>query len=127
MEIVALSDTGRVRRNNEDAVAYDAAASVAVLADGMGGLDGGEVASRVAVEAVLEALQSVEAPGERGLAAAVEAANEAVRLAARQTSVQMGTTVVAWQSVQPGQCLVAHVGDSRVYRVRNGELERLTS
>jgi protein phosphatase len=127
MEIVALSDTGRVRRNNEDAVAFDAAASVAVLADGMGGLDGGEVASRVAVETVLEALTGVDQPDEALLKAAVEMANDAVCRAARQASIQMGTTVVAWLSVTPGQCLVAHVGDSRVYRIRDSGLKPLTS
>jgi serine/threonine protein phosphatase PrpC len=131
MEIVALSDTGRVRQNNEDAVAYDVDAGVALLADGMGGLAGGEIASQVAVAVVLDAVRGQESGGEMAdedaLVEAFEAANVAVRRAAQEAGSEMGTTLVAWVSPTPGECIVAHVGDSRVYRVRGSELERLTS
>ena len=127
MEIVAHSDTGRIRRNNEDSVAYDPDAAVAVLADGMGGLDAGEIASSVAVDVVLAELRFAEEHSEGLLKAAVETANSAVRYAAAQASVDMGTTLVAWLLTRQGQCFVANVGDSRVYRIRGGALRRLTS
>ena len=126
-EMIALSDAGRVRRNNEDAFAFDSTAGVAVLADGMGGLDAGEVASTVAVEAIIDALQGVSEPGEGALASAIEVANAAVRQAAERAQSDMGTTVVVWLSNTPGQCFVAHVGDSRVYRLRDGALRQLTA
>jgi serine/threonine protein phosphatase PrpC len=127
MEMVARSDTGRIRQNNEDAIAYDVDTAVAVLADGMGGLAGGEIASQLAVSVVLEAVQDAAQRDESLLVAAVEAANEAVRRAADRARSDMGTTLVTWLSTAPGECLVAHVGDSRAYRVRGGELTRLTS
>jgi protein phosphatase len=128
LEIVSRSHTGQVRLNNEDWVAFDADAPVAVLADGMGGLDGGEIASRVAVESIVENLIGNGFRDEHSLRRAVEAANESVRRAASHAASEMGTTVVVWTTAgDDGQCLVAHVGDSRVYRHRSGRLERLTS
>ncbi|MEM8768996.1 MAG: Stp1/IreP family PP2C-type Ser/Thr phosphatase [Pseudomonadota bacterium] len=126
MEIVAHSHTGRVRSNNEDAVAFDRQRGLAVLADGMGGLDAGEVASRIAVERVLGELNGDEL-SEVALREAVLQANRAVVERARQARVDMGTTVVAWLRADHGQCFVAHVGDSRAYRLRGGTLRRLTT
>jgi protein phosphatase len=131
MDIVAASDVGRVRRNNEDALAYDAGRGIAVLADGMGGLDAGEVASRIAVDRIMELL--AEGLAERGanpehlITQAVQAANMDVCTRGRETQVDMGTTVVAWLLTAEGQCFIAHVGDSRAYRLRQGGLKRLTS
>jgi serine/threonine protein phosphatase PrpC len=127
MEIVALSDTGKLRRNNEDAIAFDVDHAVAVLADGMGGLDGGEVASSIAVDTVVSRLAASAERNEEVLRAAVEGANVEVRRAARSQSMDMGTTLVVWMATNQGQCFVAHVGDSRVYRIRDGALKRLTS
>lgn len=127
MEIIAQSDTGIVRQNNEDAMAYDAELAVAVLADGMGGLEAGEVASGVAVNAIVEQLRQTPERSEQALAGAVAGANAAVREAAREAKVEMGTTVVAWLLTDQGQCFVAHVGDSRVYRLRGDTLRCLTS
>ena len=131
MDIVAESDVGRVRRNNEDALAYDAGRGIAVLADGMGGLDAGEVASRIAVNRIMELL--AEGLAERGanpeqlITRAVQAANLDVCTRGREKQVDMGTTVVAWLLTAEGQCFIAHVGDSRAYRLRQGALQRLTS
>jgi protein phosphatase len=131
MDIVAESDVGRVRRNNEDALAYDADRGVAVLADGMGGLDAGEVASRIAVDRIMDLL--AEGLAERGsnpetlINRAVQAANLDICTRGQETQVDMGTTVVAWLLTTQGQCFIAHVGDSRAYRMRQGELKRLTS
>lgn len=131
MEIVAQSDTGRVRRNNEDAVAFDADRRLAVLADGMGGLDAGEVASSIAVQKIMEALVEALAAGRDGseklLTAAVENANLAILDKGAETRMDMGTTVVTWLLTDRGQCFIAHVGDSRAYRLRSGVLRRLTS
>lgn len=127
MEIVAHSDTGRVRQNNEDAIAFDVDRAVAILADGMGGLAHGEVASQVAVDAVLTQLAAAGERSEEVLRAAVETANLEVREAGRSQAIEMGTTLVAWMAANRGQCFVAHVGDSRVYRIRDGKIERLTS
>jgi protein phosphatase len=131
MDIVAQSDVGRVRRNNEDAIGFDARRGIAVLADGMGGLDAGEVASRIAVDSIMDSL--VEGADMRGVDAemlitrAVQTANVDVCARGRKTEVDMGTTVVTWLLTAEGQCFIAHVGDSRAYRLRKGELRRLTT
>ena len=131
MDIVAESDVGRVRRNNEDALGYDAERRIAVLADGMGGLDAGEVASRIAVDRIMdllgEGLAARGADPESVITRAVQAANLDVCTRGRETQVDMGTTVVAWLLTAEGQCFIAHVGDSRAYRLRQGALKRLTS
>ncbi len=126
MEIVAHSDTGKVRRNNEDAFAFDPDVGVAVLADGMGGLEAGEVASRIAVDTILEGLRDARRLSDATVAAVIADANRAVLEKSIEKGVEMGTTVVAWLLTRQGQCFVGHVGDSRAYRVRAGILRRLT-
>jgi protein phosphatase len=131
MDIVAESDVGRVRRNNEDALAFDSGRGIAVLADGMGGLDAGEVASRIAVERIMEllgdGLTERDSNPELVITRAVQAANLDICDRGRETQVDMGTTVVAWLLTDQGQCFIAHVGDSRAYRLRAGQLKRLTT
>lgn len=126
MEIVAESETGKVRRNNEDAVGCNPERGIAVLADGMGGLDAGELASRLAVEATMSALDGAREMTGALLEAAIAGANRAVRERSLETGVEMGTTLVVWLLTEQGQCLVGHVGDSRAYRLRAGELRCLT-
>jgi serine/threonine protein phosphatase PrpC len=126
------SAVGR-RANNEDSHAYleidDPEGGVLVLvADGMGGHAGGEVASRLAVDVVAETYAAQ--PGSdtpRRLAAAVEAANAAVHLRSREDTdlAGMGTTLTAL-AVRGKQAVVAHVGDSRAYLFRSGLTTRLT-
>ncbi len=120
-----LSDAGRVREHNEDAIAWDAEQGWAVLADGMGGHLAGEVASAIAVETISGELK--RAVGARVLQRAVEQANAAIhqQAMAEPRLHTMGTTVVA-VSLQEGRLDCAHVGDSRLYRLRNGELHQLT-
>ncbi|MEM7217268.1 MAG: protein phosphatase 2C domain-containing protein [Pseudomonadota bacterium] len=122
MQIYARTDPGRVRDNNEDAVAFDASAGVAVLADGMGGLNAGEVASEVAVDVVMDALVAGA-----DLDAAVSRANARVfELAQTSTRLQsMGTTLVAVRLEADGLAC-ANVGDSRLYRLRDDGLEQLS-
>ncbi|MFV2089895.1 MAG: protein phosphatase 2C domain-containing protein, partial [Pseudomonadales bacterium] len=92
-----------VRTNNEDVVAYDTSAGVAVLADGMGGLDAGEVASRIATAALLRVLRETESRDESILIEAIHSANTEVH-AAGTDDHQMGTTVVVWTLTSLGQC-----------------------
>ena len=125
------SSAGRVRELNEDAVAVDAARGFAVVADGMGGHRAGEVASRMALEAVVGRLRSGERPPSpvptSWLEDAINRANALVYSAACQQKQckGMGTTLALL--LFDGPCaLLAHVGDSRIYRLRQGQLELLT-
>lgn len=133
VEFCCLSDIGRVRQRNEDSLAIREQRAWAVLADGMGGYRGGDVASRIAVETILACLERElgedcgPAAAGRALESAVRESNAAIRREAsnRLELWGMGSTVVA-TIVLPGQLVCAHVGDSRLYRLRGGSLERLT-
>lgn len=135
-----ITDRGRVRPTNEDCFGIDPELQLYVVADGMGGHAAGEVASRLAVETVLDyvADQRVSttwpygydrALSERAnlLRTAVQAANTRVFEAAAASSScsGMGTTIVA-ALVEGDLLTVAHVGDSRLYALRGGALEQLT-
>jgi serine/threonine protein phosphatase PrpC len=137
------TDVGMVRTNNEDSYRIMGALNLFVLADGMGGEAHGEVASSLAVETVvkhcLEGQQNPNAPlsGEekpglteksRRLASAVHLANQEVFASASQNAEQRGmgaTLTAAW--IDDVNLSVAHVGDSRVYLLRTGVLQQLTS
>jgi protein phosphatase len=133
IEFASRSDVGRVRVRNEDVVSVDSRHGWAVLADGMGGHRGGDVAARLAVATVSRQLASAYQPGwtaeaaGAALLAAVQAANTAIHRAARQSPelAHMGTTLVA--AICADRHIVsAHVGDSRLYRLDAGRLVRLT-
>lgn len=120
----SVSHQGRVRDNNEDAVFPDAAGEskgpvVLIVADGMGGHVAGEVASRLAVNA---AASEDLPPRDR-----VMAANRAIRAeVAREPSLEgMGTTMTLAE-LEDGVARLAHVGDSRAYLYREGDLSRIT-
>jgi serine/threonine protein phosphatase PrpC len=136
MRIAARTDLGKVRENNEDYIAYDVRLGCAVLADGMGGLRAGEVASATAVAVIMERLTGPAGGIGQGngtlptatlLRDALGAANRRVRALAesRRDYAGMGTTVVIG-ALHDGRFVAAHVGDSRAYRFRAGELARLT-
>lgn len=136
-----ISDVGRRRQNNEDAVGEVPELGLVVLADGMGGHNAGEVASRIAVDTVCDHVRrrwdalaadrfdpdSGYSPVALLLREAVQAANSAIYQAAQEQPrlAGMGTTIVA-ALFGGGLMSVAHVGDSRLYRWREGELEQLT-
>lgn len=135
-EFACALDAGRRRRINEDAIETDAECGVGVLADGMGGHNAGEVASGFAVSTIRSDLTRwlrthSGPPGEAGLRAAmrrsISHANEAILEAARTRPgcEGMGTTVVVLV-MSGAQMMIGHVGDSRAYRWRAGQLERLT-
>ncbi len=131
------TDTGLVRPNNEDALGYDAASGLAVLADGMGGHRAGEVASRIAVDYLIESLGPWLAGADvarddmtsimEHVDTAVQHANERIRAhaAIRPECAGMGTTLVMGV-LDRTHAMIAHAGDSRCYRLRNGVLSPLT-
>jgi len=121
-----LSDTGRKRRQNEDA--YVCEPPLFAIADGMGGAQAGEVASGLAAAAFEEGAAAIH--GEDGVATLVRAANARIfeRAVHDPTVAGMGTTAtVAVVDESAGTVTLAHVGDSRAYRYRGGALEQLTT
>jgi PPM family protein phosphatase len=118
------TDTGRQRRANEDSLL--ARSPLFVVADGMGGAQAGEVASRLAVESFHGGLGDPASPEEQ-LAAHALAANARIHELSQQNAEQagMGTTLTAVY-VGAEEVAIAHVGDSRAYCLRDGELLRLT-
>lgn len=122
------TDTGRLREHNEDALAVLPDSGVAILADGMGGHNAGEVASRMAVDMILVILeQTAGVAAEARLETAVQAAHASIleKAASSPRYKGMGTTVVA-TLIEKNRLTHAHVGDSRLYRWRKGHLEQLT-
>ncbi len=119
------TDTGRQRNANEDSLFTRS--PLFVVADGMGGAQAGEVASKTAVESFDRELP--KAPPERLLRETIEAANRTIHEHARNDPdlAGMGTTITA-TIVDPEaeEVAIGHVGDSRAYRLRGGRLERLT-
>ncbi len=128
LEAFGQSDRGCVRSNNEDSYLVAADMGLYLAADGMGGAAGGEVASRLAVGIIEQAVRSTSERTLEVLTSAFEQANRGVQDTARaEPSLQgMGTTVVA--ALEAGaELLIASVGDSRAYAIRDGELEQLTT
>jgi protein phosphatase len=127
------SDIGKVRQANQDAFAVDVNHHIYVVADGMGGHSGGEIASWKAVETLLAALRDALAAGADGegrdelLVRAIQDANEQVyRLASEDRKLHgMGTTLVALRLAGP-TAIIGCVGDSRVYLWRDGQLRQVT-
>ena len=132
LRIAARSDQGKIRDNNEDCLAFDARLGIAVLADGMGGPNAGEVASAAAIEAemqhVAEHTDRLRSDAPATLREALTLANRRVHALAQSHREYdgMGTTLVTGV-LHAGSFVAAHVGDSRAYRFRQGELARLTA
>jgi serine/threonine protein phosphatase PrpC len=136
IEIAGITDTGSVRQFNEDSIAYDRDDGVVVLADGMGGHRAGEVASRMATEIIINRLRtSVAEFGTSGgqhspqlaVKQSINQANVAVFEAAGANAAYQGMgTTLALAVFHDNRVTLAHVGDSRIYRLRNGRLELLT-
>jgi protein phosphatase len=140
LEVAARSDAGKVRQHNEDAVFVDPRLGLAVLADGMGGYNAGEVASKLATTVLRTELKKAfadkspearSADGEswahRALRQEIAKANTVIIQAAESQTryAGMGTTLVA-ALFHDDKVTVAHIGDSRLYRLRDGALEPLT-
>ena len=141
LNLAGLSDVGRRRSHNEDSIASDPGLGVAVLADGMGGYRAGEVASAIAVNMVMDEVRDglrQFRPGETcnpsGLSqqklllkSAIDKANATIHQTAKSQPQcrGMGTTIVS-VLFYDDRITVAHVGDSRLYRLRNDEFEQIT-
>lgn len=138
IEHASLSDTGRVRENNEDAcgvvmpedeVVLKGKGALFIVADGMGGHRGGEIASGIAVKTISERYYSCEDPDPgAALVTAFADANGAIfgEASADATLLGMGTTCTAL-SIRDGEAFVGHVGDSRAYLLRDGEIVQITN
>jgi PPM family protein phosphatase len=138
IEHASLSDRGRVRMNNEDShgqfvpdttAELEERGVVFVVADGMGGHRGGEIASRIAVRTIL-AFYTADSGGDRSraLARAFHEANQTIiqEAVSDSTLFGMGTTCTAL-ALYAGRAWLAHVGDSRCYMLRKGKIRQITS
>ena len=119
------TDTGRQRQANEDS--YFARAPLFAVADGMGGAQAGEVASRIAAGAFARGRVADDAPAEGQLEQIAQRANREIHRLAQEDSSRagMGTTLTA-AMVRDDEVAFSHVGDSRAYVLRDGQLKRLT-
>jgi protein phosphatase len=135
-EFFSQTHTGRLRTNNEDAVAQDLSANLAILADGMGGYNAGEVASNMACDLLKTdlarwlneaATMATDVDVKRAMEICVDKANRAILDAAIANPDYngMGTTLVV-AVFRPRRVLIGHIGDSRAYRWREGQLQQLT-
>ena len=127
VQAFGLSDVGLVRSGNEDSYAVVPGLGFFAVADGVGGHAAGEVASRMAIDAVRSALEGpAREAGLHGLARSVEHANALVHAAAQKKGHRgMGTTFTG-VLVQEGRACLAHAGDSRAYLLRGRRLTQLT-
>lgn len=142
VEVAGKTDIGCVRKNNEDNLGWDQRLGLFVVCDGMGGALAGEVASKMGVDLVLDYFRHGKETGEfpdfgefptdisaagKHLSSAIQRANRAIFEQGQEKKAQqgMGTTIVALL-LQDSFVTVAHAGDSRIYRLRDGVLEQLT-
>jgi serine/threonine protein phosphatase PrpC len=136
----AVSDIGLVRKTNQDSVGCFDELSLYLLSDGMGGLTDGEIASRLAIDVIRDKVaQGANGTGQTQddlgvLSAAIARANESIlnegeqRKDASGGRSRIGATIVALRlSPEAGRAVWAHVGDSRLYRYRDGTLTLLTA
>jgi protein phosphatase len=141
VQAVGLTDTGKVREHNEDSISWDGDIGLFVLADGMGGYNAGEVASGIAVKTIVNLVQEAFAGQELEgldkttglhrpgiiLRDAIARANKIIHQTSKSQSQceGMGTTVVS-ALFHDNRVALAHVGDSRMYRLRKETFEQLT-
>ena len=127
LRAAALSDIGRVRRENEDRFLFDEKSMLFGVADGVGGLPGGAEAAQLAIEEVSGALHALPTSKEPDLIAIVQHANEIVGALGQKISPAMGIgSTLTIGCVRQATLKIAHVGDSRCYGARKREFARLT-
>ena len=140
VEVAGKTDVGCVRANNEDNFGYDSRYGIFVVCDGMGGQAAGEVASKMGVDILLDYFRNDTAAvethcfngqsssaGARSLASAIQLANRTIYQAGQEQNGRsgMGSTIVA-ALVRGNSLAIGHVGDSRIYLVRQGSIQQLT-
>ncbi|RME69874.1 MAG: serine/threonine-protein phosphatase [Verrucomicrobia bacterium] len=122
----AATDIGRIRQNNEDSYLVDAGRGVFVVADGLGGLEGGEIASQTAVETIARLLREQGPAAVGDLNALFQSANQAVLQAGRDRGIlQIGTTLTL-AHIEGDRLRIGHVGDSFALLVRDNTCTALT-
>ncbi|HEY1937636.1 MAG TPA: Stp1/IreP family PP2C-type Ser/Thr phosphatase [Candidatus Angelobacter sp.] len=139
VEVAGQTDVGCVRANNEDNFGYDSRYGIFVVCDGMGGQAAGEVASKMGVDALLSYFRNEASTafhslnGQNGslgatqLANAIKLANQTIFKAGQEQHGRsgMGSTIVA-ALVRGNSLAIGHVGDSRIYLIRQGTIQQLT-
>jgi len=146
VEVAGKTDVGCVRANNEDNFGYDSRYGIFVVCDGMGGQAAGEVASKMGVDILLDYFRNETSvaemhaangasgsatqhgsAGARSLADAIQLANRTIHKAGQEQNGRngMGSTIVA-ALVRGNSLAIGHVGDSRIYLVRQGAIQQLT-
>ena len=142
IEFAAVTDIGKIREKNEDSVLISSDLSLGVVADGMGGHSAGEIASNIAVSVLAETIRKIDAnqlkvpdnflpkllPTERKLLLAANLANAAIYSTAQSSENyrMMGTTLTGLL-VENNGATVVHVGDSRLYLLRNNKMIQITT
>jgi serine/threonine protein phosphatase PrpC len=142
-EVAGRSDVGCVRSNNEDNFGYDMRHGIYIVCDGMGGQAAGEVASKMAVDTMLTYFRDSAAQGHfanagepvkgaselsQAVSSAIHLANSAVFESSSNNAARsgMGATTVVAHVGKDGAVAIGHVGDSRIYLVRDGVIRQLT-
>jgi serine/threonine protein phosphatase PrpC len=142
VEVAGKSDIGCLRSNNEDNFGYDTGCGIFVVCDGMGGMAAGEVAAKIGVDIVIDYFRAGKSSGSyppygarqealsdnaNAVGSAIQLANAAIFEAASRHSGQsgMGATIVAVH-VKDDTYSIGHVGDSRIYLIRNKTIKQLT-
>jgi parallel beta-helix repeat protein len=121
------SDPGRVRRNNEDAFYADAERGIFLVVDGIGGQNAGEKAAEIAVERVRARLERQTGTLEQRIREAIAVANNEILRAAQSNKEWEGMAcVLTVAALENGSAVVGHVGDSRLYQIRRGEIRKIT-
>jgi serine/threonine protein phosphatase PrpC len=121
------SDMGRVRKNNEDAWYIDAERGIYLVVDGIGGQAAGEKAAEIAVERIRARLERQTGTCEQRIREAIAMANnEILRQAGSRPEWQGMSCVLTLAVLENGSAIIGHVGDSRLYQVRAGEIRKIT-
>ena len=127
VKFAGASDMGRVRHNNEDAWHVDAERGIYLVVDGIGGHNAGEKAAEIAVERVRARLERQTGMTEQRIREAITVANNEIFRAAKSNPDWQGMACVLTVAVlENGSAVVGHVGDSRLYQIRNGEIRKIT-
>jgi serine/threonine protein phosphatase PrpC len=127
LRLAGASDPGRVRHNNEDALHVDAERGIFLVVDGIGGQAAGEKAAEIAVGRVRARLERQTGTAEQRVREAIAMANNEILRAARGNPEWEGMACVLTVAVlENGSAVVGHVGDSRLYQIRQGEIRKIT-
>ncbi len=127
LRCAGASDPGKVRRNNEDALLLDAERGIFLVVDGIGGQAAGEKAAEIAVGRIRARLERQTGTAEERIREAITMANNEILQAARSNEQWKGMACVLTLVVlDNGSAVVGHVGDSRLYQIRRGEIRKIT-